>query len=52
MHMASMCWQIEIHDFAFLLCPDDVFSSLNGITFDWNLQSDAESGVPAQNVLR
>jgi len=35
---------------------DDVFSSLSGLTFDWNLVPDTESGaqpvVSAHNVLR
>ena len=34
---------------------DDVFSSLSGLTFDWNLMPDTESGQPvtsAHNVLR
>lgn len=35
---------------------DDVFSSLSGLTFDWNLMPDTESGaqpiVSAHNVLR
>jgi len=35
---------------------DDVFSSLSGLTFDWNLMPDTESGVQpvvsAHNVLR
>jgi len=35
---------------------DDVFSSLSGLTFDWNLMPDTESGtqpvMSAHNVLR
>jgi len=38
------------------MIADDVFSSLSGLTFDWNLVPDTQSGAQpvtsAHNVLR
>jgi len=49
------CIVIDTDGFVLQMVVDDVFSSLSGLTFDWNLMPDTESGQPvtsAHNVLR
>ena len=43
-------------DVCFGAAPGDVFSSLAGVAFEWNLHADTDSGIdvviPAHSVLR